>query len=138
MVCVPAVAPVFLTKARSVWESSTVQGEQQCPACPHQTQGTRSFGKGREIITITHLCVCSSVSALVRELHHSRDHTQRQTDGKSEEEPTQSLGLQRAPAVSAPMEATGLPPLVTEVVEITRFTQFEDSNGELLSPWRCW
>lgn len=90
------------------------------------------------MITVTHLGVCSSVSALVRELHHSRDHAQRQPDGKSEEEPTQSLGLQRAPAVSAPVEATGLPPLVTEVVEITGLTQFEDSNGELLSPWGCW
>lgn len=89
-------------------------------------------------MTISYLYVSSSVSALIRELHHSRNHSQGKANCKSKEEPTQSLGLQRTPALSAFVEAAGLPPLVTQVVKVTRFAQFEDGDGELLSPQGCW
>lgn len=89
-------------------------------------------------MSITYLDVPSSVPALIRQLHHSCDHSQGQADCKGKKEPAQRLGLQGAPSVPALLKAAGLPPLVTEVVKVTRFAQFEDGHGELLSPLGCW
>lgn len=86
------------------------------------------------MMTITYLDMSSSVSALIRQLHHSCNHSQCEANCKSKEESTEGLGLQRAPSLSAFVKAAGLPPLVTQVVKVTQFAQFEDRNGELLSP----
>lgn len=74
---------------------------------------------GWEMITITYLYMSSGVSALIRELHHSCNHSQCEANCKSKKEPTQSLGLQRTPSVPTFVKAAGLPPLVAQIVEIT-------------------
>lgn len=96
-------------------------------------QGRRTGGDDRP-----YLGVSRSASALVGQLGHGRQHSQRQAHGQSEEQPAQGLRLQGTPALSALVKAAGFPPLVPQVVEVARFPQLEDGDGELLSPPGCW
>lgn len=77
-------------------------------------------------------------AAAAGELSQGREDAEGEANAQGEEEPSQRRRLQGPPAVLALAQAAALPPLVAQVIQVTRLAQLEHGNGQSLGPGGGW